>query len=49
MLFGTRTGKVLQEGDLIKKFFNNFEKIKYEDGINVGWELIKKYFCEDYL
>jgi hypothetical protein len=47
MIFGTRTTQKVREGDLIKKFFIDFEKIKNEDGINVGWELIKRYFHED--
>ena len=28
MLFGTRTGLVVNEGDLMKKFFDNYNKIK---------------------
>jgi hypothetical protein len=28
MLFGTRTGKEAKEGDLIDKFFNNYNQIK---------------------
>ena len=28
MLFGTRIGYVVNEGDLMEKFFNNYNKIK---------------------
>jgi hypothetical protein len=31
----------------MKYFFEKFNEIKNEDGINVGWELIKRYFHED--
>jgi hypothetical protein len=47
MLFGTRTGLVVNEGDLMKKFFDNYNKIKQEEGINLGWELINRHFYED--
>jgi hypothetical protein len=47
MLFGTQTGKVVNEGDLMEKFFNNYNKIENVDGINIGWELINKHFYED--
>jgi hypothetical protein len=47
MLFGDRTGKLVSEGDLMEKFFNNYNKIKLEDGVNMGWELINRHFYED--
>jgi hypothetical protein len=47
MLFGTRLGKVVNEGDLIEKFFDNYLKIKQEAGINMGWEIINRHFYED--
>lgn len=34
------------KGKLIEKFFNNYNKIKHEDGINVGLEIIDKLFSE---
>jgi hypothetical protein len=37
MLFGPRIGKAANEGDLIKKFFENYDKLKKEYGINIGW------------
>lgn len=47
ILFGARTGKLVNEGDIMDKFFNNYNKIKNEDGVNMGWELINRYFYED--
>jgi hypothetical protein len=49
MLFGTRTGYVVHEGDLFEKFFDSYNKMKHINDINLGWELINKQFCEDYL
>jgi hypothetical protein len=47
MLFGKRTGQVVNEGDLMKMFFDNYNKIKHEEGVNIGWELINRNFYED--
>ena len=47
ILFGGRSGKIVNEGDLIDKFFSNYHKIKYEDGVNMGWELINRNFYEE--
>lgn len=44
MLFGARTGLLVNEGELIEKFFNNYNKIKNEKAINIGWELINRNF-----
>ena len=47
MLFGPQIGKVAKEGDLMKYFFDSYDNLKLENGINIGWELIKRYFNED--
>ena len=47
MIFGTQTGKVVNEGDLLEKFFENYNILKRHKGVNIGWELINKYFYED--
>jgi hypothetical protein len=48
MLFGTRTGKLMNEGDLIEKFFQNYKDIKKKEDVNIGWELIFTEFSEDF-
>jgi hypothetical protein len=40
MVFGNDTGKVVQEGVLRESFFNNYNQLKNQFDINVGWELI---------
>jgi hypothetical protein len=40
MLFGCRTGKVVQEGVLMKKFFDSYDELLFKNDINIGWELI---------
>jgi hypothetical protein len=47
MLFGNENEKVISEGVLIKKFFDEYDKIKHRDDINIGWELINKGFSEN--
>lgn len=47
MLFDARAGSLVKEGNMIEKFFNNYNKIKNEKGINIGWELINRHFYED--
>ena len=47
MLFGTQVGKVVNEGDLIEKFFKNYRDLENIDGINIGWKLINKNLFED--
>jgi hypothetical protein len=49
MLFGTSVGRLCVEGTLFNQFFSNYDKIKYEDGVNMGWELINRHFYEDQL
>lgn len=46
MLFGIENGKYLLEGDLMEKFFVEYNKIKNND-INIGWELLNKHFYAD--
>jgi hypothetical protein len=47
MLFGNENEKGIPEGELIKKFFDEYDKIKLKDDINIGWELINKGFSEN--
>ena len=49
ILFGPRIGKAANEGDLFKKFFNIYNNLKKEEGINVGWELINNNFSDDFV
>ena len=47
MVFGNRTGKLVQEGDLMKSFFDKYNNLKHQYDINIGWELINKHFYKD--
>jgi hypothetical protein len=49
ILFGPRIGKAANEGDLFNKFFNIYNNLKKEEGINVGWELINNNFSDDFV
>ena len=40
MLFENSLGKVAKSGELCKKFFERYEKIKHWNNSNIGWEII---------
>jgi hypothetical protein len=44
MLFGNENGKFVPEGYLMKSFFDEYEKIKHNIDINIGWELLNNHF-----
>jgi hypothetical protein len=44
MLFGTVTGRLQEDGALIKDLCEKYNMIKHLDGINMGWELINRHF-----
>jgi hypothetical protein len=47
MLFGSEIGKPVPEGVLMKNFFDEYNKIKHLNDINIGWELLNKHFYAD--
>jgi hypothetical protein len=50
LIFDKQNGKVVQEGDLFKYFFDNLNVLKEENpNQNLGWELIRKCYPESLL